>query len=838
MIGPVNKTASNFSEPKSQFSLTFVLPAIRLTMLPARTKLRLLIFFLLFATPVFLPAQDIHVSISGLVVDESTSQPLPFVNIVLKTAKDSGFVTGTISNEEGRFSLQEIIPGDYLIQLSFVGYLPYVQNFYVGNTSGYLDLGKIVLKPNTQELGEVVVSVEQDDISGRMDKKTYAIDENLSQQGGSVLQAMQNLPGVTIEDGKIQLRGNPNVIVLIDGKQSALTGFGNQNGLENIPASSIERIEIINNPSAKYEANGSAGIINIVLKKEEQNGFNGKVGLAGGLGALWIKQENLPTIRSQYQFTPKINPSLSLNYRTKKVNLFLQADYLYTQTLNKNEFVTRTYDDGTIIHQQTMRNRNTGFLTSKLGVDWYLNEQNSLTVFGTFGSEDILDNGDEPFFNADYSERLRLWRFIEDELKTTASGSAIYTHKFKQAGHNLSLGTNYTFHRENEQYYFQNIYPAFTGLDTFKLISDEQVLDVNADYSKPLKYGKFEGGIKLRNRYIPTNMLFIPGLNSQLDSTAGGWADYKELIPAAYVNYVFQNRKFDAELGVRMEYARINYLVNPDHPTYSSDGYHYTEPFPNLRLGYRINDKNKLSIAYNRRVNRPNEVDIRIFPKYDDAEIIKVGNPTLRPQFTNKAELGYKLSLKKGYFYTAVYGLQTDATITRIASTVPGSTFIYNVFQNAGKSYNAGIEIVFSRDFKKWLSLNMNANAYYNQIDEFTVINQYPLTDTITVDKQSIYTYNAKVNTLFHFNKKLDVQLTAVYLAPNIIPQGKTGQRFSLDIGIQKSIQGNKGSISLNATDLFNTQIIRQQIQGNGFNFSSNNYYETQVIRLGYKYQF
>ena len=198
-----------------------------------------------------------------------------------------------------------------------------------------------------------------------MDKKVFSVADNITQSGGSVLQSMQNLPGVTLHDGKVQLRGNDKVMVLIDGKQTALTGFGNQSGLDNIPASAIEKIEIINNPSAKYDANGNAGIINIIYKKNKQEGFNGKVGITSGYGALWERKENLPTIRPQYQVTPKINPSLSLNYRKNKINAFFQADYLYTETLNKNEFVTRTYDDGTIINQQTIRNRNTHFTTLK-----------------------------------------------------------------------------------------------------------------------------------------------------------------------------------------------------------------------------------------------------------------------------------------------------------------------------------------------------------------------------------------------------------------------------------------------------------------------------------------
>ena len=801
-------------------------------------KFIITIFYLLFLAQDWLSAQNVQVTISGKIVNQETAEPMPYVNVVLKSAKDSVFVIGTVSNEEGFFTLSNVSSGDYFIQISFVGFQKYFQNFYVGNSSDFLALGTLTLNPSTNELGEVIVAVEQDEVNGKMDKMTYEVDDNISQQGGSVLQVMQNLPGITIEDGKVVLRGNSNVIILIDGKQSALTGFGNQSGLENIPASSIERIEIINNPSAKYDANGSAGIINIILKKESQEGFNGKVGLTTGVGALWIKKVNLPTIRTQYQFTPKINPSLSLNYRKKNINLFLQADYLYTQTLNKNEFVTRTYDDGTIINQQTMRNRNTGFSTTKAGVDWYINDKNNLTVYGLFGTEDIIDNGDQPFFNSDYSERIRLWRFLEDEFKTTIVGAASYQHKFKVAGHQITVGGNYTFHREDEQYYFQNIFQSYTGLDTFKLISDEQVLDFSLDYVKPLKFGKFEGGIKFRNRFIPTNMLFIPGLNSQIDSSAGGWADYRELIPAVYGNYSYQNKKFDAEIGLRLEYVNVNYLVNPNHPTYSSSGYDYVQPFPNVRFGYRLNEKNKMTIAYNRRVNRPNEVDIRIFPKYDDAEIVKVGNPSLQPQFTDKAELGYKLTFKNGYLYSALYSQMTNATITRIAVTEPGNTIIYHVFQNAGRSYNAGIELAVSSEITKWLSINFNALGYYNQINAFTVINKYPMLDTISVDAQSLISGNAKFNAVFHFKKDFDIQLTAIYLAPDIIPQGKIDARFSLDLGIQKTIQKGKGSLFLNATDLLNTMVIRQTVQGDGFNFVSTNYYETQVIRIGYKYRF
>ena len=778
------------------------------------------------------------VTVSGIVKGQNNKAPLPFVNVVLKAEKDSTFVGGTFTNEEGRFSLSKIKPGNYYLEVSYIGYTTKKQPLFIGSLTNYLDLNTIELTEQFTSLNEVVITAKTDEISEQMDKKTFALKDNISQGGGSVLQAMQNLPSVTVQDGKVQLRGNDKVTVLIDGKQTALTGFGSQTGLDNIPASAIEKIEIINNPSAKYDANGNAGIINIIYKKNKKDGFNGKIGLTGGLGSLWVRRQNLPTIRPQYTFTPKINPNLSLNYRKNKVNLFFQGDYLYTETLNKNEFVTRNYDNGDVISSQLKRNRNTHFTTLKSGIDYAINDQNSLTISGIFGSEKIIDRGDQPFFDGDLLKRKRLWQFLEDELKTTWMATASYQHKFREAGHLLNVGFNYTFHREDEKYFYNNFLPTSTGTDAFKLLSDEQVYDFNFDYVKPLKYGRIETGIKLRNRNIPTNMLFIPGANSVLDINAGGWATYRELIPAVYGNYVFENKKWEAELGLRVEYVRIQYDVNPNHNVYKSDGYNYTQPFPNLRVAYKINDNNKLSVFYTRRVDRPNEVDIRIFPKYDDAEIIKVGNPALRPQFTTSMELGYKTSWKTGSLYNAIYHRFADGTITRISSTVPPSNLIYATFQNVNRSYNTGIEMVLAQEMADWYSFNINLNAYRNQIDAFTVENKYPSTHLFTANKQEIYSGNIKLNNAFRLPENIDAQLTVIYLAPDIIPQGKIKARFSVDLGLKKAIQNGKGELFFNATDVLNTMILKKEITGQAFNYTSIDYYETQVTRLGYSYKF
>ena len=522
----------------------------------------ILLNFLIFLF--FSANAQVNVTVSGNVKDNDTKNSIAFANILLKKIKDSSFISGTASLEDGSFSLVNVKPNNYILEISFLGYETVHQPLFVGSLSAFLDVQTIELKSKVNNLNEVIISSTNENSNNKLDKKTFSLKDNISQSGGSILQALQNLPSITVQDGKVQLRGNDKVVVLIDGKQTALTGFGNQSGLDNLPASAIEKVEIINNPSSKFDANGNAGIINIIYKKNKTEGFNGKLGLTSGLGSLWVRKDNLPTIRPQYTFTPKINPSLSLNYRKSKVNVFFQGDYLYTETLNKNEFVVRTYSNGDIINQQLKRNRNTHFTTLKTGLDYNINNQNTLTISGLFGSEKIIDRGDQPFFNADFTQRKRLWQFLEDELKTTWMATANYQHKFKEAGHLLNLGFNYTYHREDEKYFYDNYLPTTSGTDAFKLLSDEQVFDLNFDYVKPLKHGRLETGVKIRKRDIPTNMLFIPGANSVLDVNAGGEATYKEFIPAIYSNYVFEDKNWEAELGLRIEYVKIDYQVNPN----------------------------------------------------------------------------------------------------------------------------------------------------------------------------------------------------------------------------------------------------------------------------------
>ncbi|MCY7349842.1 MAG: TonB-dependent receptor, partial [Cytophagaceae bacterium] len=380
-------------------------------------------------------------TISGQTLDQATSQPVPYASVVLKKRGDSTMTAGVLSDETGRFTLAGVAQGEYVLAVSFVGYAPSEVPLLIGSLNRNFDVGKIQLMPQNTMLDEVTVRAQREIVSAALDKKSFNLDENISQSGSSVLDAMRNLPGIGVSpDGKILLRGSENVSVLIDGKPSSLTGFSNQRGLENLPASNIERIEIINNPSAKYQSAGMAGVVNIIYKKGTNTGLHGEAGLAIGVGELYQRRANLPNISPKYSQTPKLNPTLSLNYRASKLNWFLQADGIIRRRINANEFFTRNYGDTrTDVSSQFLENRTQKLYNVKGGIDWFITPRNTLTLFALWQDEYHTDRGDVPFDNARTGERLRLWTWAEDERTKFINYSANFNHKFAQPGHELSF---------------------------------------------------------------------------------------------------------------------------------------------------------------------------------------------------------------------------------------------------------------------------------------------------------------------------------------------------------------------------------------------------------------
>jgi outer membrane receptor protein involved in Fe transport len=800
---------------------------------------KILVFVIILSNFQLLHSQVTNVSVSGIIKDAADRQPLPYVNVTVYNQINNEFKSGTVTTEQGLFNIAGLSTGDYNFRISYVGYLDQTIKVHVGRLSSYLDLGTIFLSEESTQLEGVVVTGTRRDVASTMDKKTFQLDDNPTQQGGSVLQAMQNLPGITVDrEGKVFLRGSDKVTVLIDGKQTAITGMGSQSGLDNIPASAIESIEIINNPSARHDASGMAGIINIVFKKEQEYGWNGRAGLTLGVGALGEKEKNLQGIRKQYQFTPKINPSLSANYKKNKLNLFIQSDLLYHKQMMKNEFTLRTYEGGEQVYQQFLENRTQPIYNIKGGIDWSPNSRNTFTFSTLFNYREYTDLGDIPYNNAN-GNRLRLWQYYENEVNQTLFATVTHKHLFLQPGHSLVSSFNYSFRRKDEVFYFTNnvVMPPTLGTDTTGLVADENIFDITVDYTKPLRSGRIELGTKQRARVFPNNIVFKPGVSSILDPTLAESAEYREWLSALYGTYVYEQKAFELEAGLRIEYAKIEYLVDPNHSVYESAGFEYVDPFPNVRATWIITDNSRMSFFYNRRVDRPQESDLRTFPTYASPEILSMGNPNLLPQFTQSFEVGYRQSWEKGYIYGAAYHRQSSNLLTKIITEVSDG-LLAQVNQNADKGENTGFELVYSQQLGSKVKLSANANVYRNRIGAFEIFNAYPNNVYFQRGEQSALAGNAKLNIGIKLPRKVDMQLSAIYLAPDIVPQGRILARYSLDAALTKEIQKGKGEIFINATDLLNTLVVRYELEGTTFNLVSDDFYETQVIRFGYQYRF
>jgi len=788
-----------------------------------------------------LGAQDI--AISGRVTEADTEQALAFATVTINEITSGSIISGAVCDEEGRFALIGMFQGEYTLSFSFVGFEEHRQNLLVGELNENFDLGNIRLYPSSEGLEEVSVSAQKSIVSSEMDRFTFDADDMVAQSGGSVLDAMKTMPGVTVDqEGRVILRGSDKVVVLIDGKQSSLTGFGNQKGLDNIPVANIEKIEIINNPSAKYDARGMAGIINIIYKKEKEEGFNGDVGFAYGIGALTKPKADLPTQLGSYSANSKYIPSLNMNYRRNKVNFFLQSEAMFLNQLPNNEFTTRYYEDGRITASQVPENRTQQHYIIKGGVDFLFNEKNTLTLSGIYDWESHVDTSQVPYIDMLSGERYRYIAWNEEEVTGYMNYAATYKHKFAQAGHELDISAQYTKGWEDETYYLHDSSSVRQGEDVTNILATEHTTNLQLDYTKPLKSGRLEAGSKIQRRRLPVEFTVWPGENSVIYPGLGSWSDWGENIYAAYANYVYELTHLDVEAGIRAEQTNVFYNIDPANIYYDqNDAYDYFKLFPSIRLSYKINQHHRLSAFYNKRIDRPGEPELRIFAKSDDQELLKVGNPYLRPQYTQSFELAYRLKWESGMVLLSGYYKLIDDPYMRIYTedtTNVSYDVIVKTYANTGSAQNTGLELVFSQQILEIWKLSGNANIYRNSIDAYEGSLLFPYPHTFAIISSAENTWDAKLSNTFSINDNLELQLTAVYYAPKNIAQGRQLSRSSIDFGITHKLFEGKGEISFSASDIFNNFGIRQEIYGDGFTAVYENYYETQVFRVGLKYKF
>ncbi|MBT2161283.1 TonB-dependent receptor domain-containing protein [Zobellia barbeyronii] len=783
------------------------------------------------------------ITVSGQLLDAETEEPLPFANVAVHSFGSNTLVTGSMTDDNGRFEMQEIPFGKYEIYFSFIGYAGSDQTLLAGGLNSVFDLGKIKLSPSAEALKEVQVTGKQATTNSDLNKKSFSLADNIAQSGGSVLDAMKTMPGVAFDqEGKVVLRGSDKVVVLIDGKQSSLTGFGNQKGLGNIPASNIEKIEIINNPSAKYDANGFAGIVNIVYKKEKQTGLNGDVGLSYGLGALGKRKLDTKTDLGSFSNNQKLIPSINLNYRKGKLNYFLQSEFILQEALPNNEFTTRNYDDGRNIISQVPENRKQFRSIINGGIDYDLDENNSFTLSGLYDREKHIDTSQVAFINLDNNIRNRFYNWQEEEVTRYINAAISYRHKFEQAGHTLSANAQYTQGLEDETYSLNDSSAVRIGRDKTNIRAIENTTSLSTDYIRPLKNGRIELGAKLRVRRLPVDYTITPGNNSIIYPDLGTYSDWGENLYAGYVNYLLEKEKYDIEAGLRAEQTEVFYDVDPANTYYpNNDKYDYFELFPSIRFTYKLNDNNKLSAFYNRRIDRPGEPELRIFPKYDDPELLKVGNPYLRPQFTDAIELAHKYSWGTGSLFSALYHRMIQDQYMRIFSiddSNPDYNIVNRIYQNTGSATNTGIELLFSQDITNSFKMSASFNGYINTIDTYQGTLLFPFERPFIINESTDEAWDAKLTSEFKLPLEISAQLTGVYYSAKNIPQGEQLSRSSIDVGLKKNIWENKGELTLAATDIFNTFGIRQELDGEGFSARYENYYETQIVRLGIKYRF
>ena len=786
---------------------------------------------------------QVDATASGLVLESGTGRPLANATITVLDAGSGLPVTGVLAGDDGRFVVSGLPEGSYTVRSEFLGYTPVETPLLVGGLNEIYNLGSIALELASDEIEEVVAVGQQQVLEATLDRRIYNMDDNIAGSTGSILDAMRILPGVTVDqEGRILLRGSDRVSVLIDGKYSSLTGFGNQSGLDSIPAGNIESIEIINNPSAAYDAAGMAGVINIVYRQDQDQGLNIDAGLTVASGTLSKRRDDLPTDLGSFSSNNKLIPSFNLTYNNNDFRYFLQSEFLIQDDIPNNEFTSRFYDDGRTILSQVPENRDQAQYIISTGVDRGLGDGRSLSISAILDFETHTDIAEVPFIDAETMQRNRFWFWEEKEDTGFFNVNVDYTREFEEPGHELSMSLQFTRGWEDEAYFLNEVSSVRVGTDMTHLEAEENTLPIQIDYVRPLATGRIELGARFQKRWIPVTYTVQRGEGTVIYEGLGDWSEWGEEIYAGYANYVLERENYDVEAGVRIEQTDVYYDLPPENIYYDqSDSYDYFKVYPNVRLTYKINDTNNFAAFYNNRVDRPGEPELRVFPKYDDPELLKVGSPYLRPQFTETFELSYERLWDSGSLIASVYHRNIDDPFIRVFAIDPTNTtydLVNRVYQNVGTGDQTGLELILSQDISDRWDFSGSINWYDNVVDEDQVTLLFPIERPFDVARSDDNTWNLSLTNQFQFANGIRAQLSVVYYAETNIAQGTQEARSSVDLGVTKPVLGDRGELVFSVTDMFNNFGIKQNIRGDGFDAIYENYYETQVLSVGLNYQF
>ncbi|RED91786.1 TonB-dependent receptor domain-containing protein [Marinoscillum furvescens] len=730
--------------------------------------------------------------ISGKVVDASTSEPLEYATV--SVLKNGELVSGGITEPKGIFKIA-VEPGEYTLRIQFVTYeTREVSGITVGK--GKKDLGTITVAPSNKELDEVVVQAERTQMQLNLDKKVYNVGKDLSSLRGTASDILDNLPSVTVDvEGNVELRGSGNVKILIDGKPSGLVGLSSTDALRQLQGNLIERVEIITNPSARYDAEGMAGIINIILKKDKGSGLNGSFQVSTG-------------------YPHNHGASANINYRKDWVNLFLNYGIDYRKAPGEG-FALQEFNRADTSYRTEMdRSHERGGISNnvRFGADFFLNDKNRITTSFLYRYSDELNESKLIYEDFDQMDALINYTRREDdetEGDENLEYAINYTRDFDQKDRKLTADIQYQNNNELEQSDIVQLAGASAGEADPQLYQKvrndegEKRLMLQADYVHPFaSKSKFEVGFRstfrdVKNIYTVQELDEASGEYQPLDTFSTDFA-YNENVHAAYAIISNEFNKISWQVGLRSETTDINTLFQE---TGEEGTWNYTNLFPSAFFTYKLKAENQLQLSYSRRINRPRFRELNPFSSFTDNRNFRVGNPELQPEFTDSYEVGFLQNLENSSIYYGLYFRHTNQLIQRVTLEPNEKGERVRVPYNIGTSDAVGVEVNASHEFAKWYRVSGNFNFYRWEANG-------SVGDTVDLGAQAV-TFSSRISNNFKIKNLFDAQLNVNYRAPQNTTQGRRLSMTSVDLGLSKDIWNNNGTISLSARDMFNTRKYR-----------------------------
>ncbi|MEE4176876.1 MAG: TonB-dependent receptor [Bacteroides sp.] len=762
--------------------------------------------------------------VTGMVIDDSSNEPLLFASVVLHSVRDSSLVTGAITNEQGVFVIEQVPEGKYYVAINYVGYPRKEFNgIQVTKSEPVYEMGTIRVEPGAALLSEVTVEAARELMEVGLDRRVINVDSELTATGGTALELMQNIPSVAVDfEGNVSLRGSSNVTILVDGRPSSLTGLSGSEALEQIPSNMIERIEVITNPSARYSPDGTSGIINIVLKKERRAGYNGMASLNASTGN-------------------RYTGSLNLNYKTGKVNFFGNySGRIFNMEGSGFNFRTSFLNDTTFLDQDTRFENTMNSHNVSFGADYQFNDFNTLTASVMYNSwQRISDNFtdynalDINMFLTDFFTRTSGNEMENQGMNYTLNYRKTFDQKLREFNADIVFSTRGMEIAENnlQRFIENNGKPAILPdlLENTSTNGDNWSLSFQTDYIHPLgEDQKLEFGGRAYLREMGSDFNFF-----NYDPETQEWKNntglsnqfvYNEQVYAAYGIYSTMLGKYSLQAGLRLEQTYIEADQRTTNEVYSDN---YLNLFPTVHLRRNFEQNQSLQVSYSRRINRPNNRYLNPFVSYTDPYDLSFGNPQLKPELINSMELGYTRFWKNTTINPSLFYRYTDGMITRFR-TMDQNGIAYTTFENINRGTSYGAELILSQQLFPWWRAN-GTFSYYRQIIEGG--------DAMMEMRTDSYSWSARMVNNLNLGKGWDLQVNGFYRSPVVMLQGEMEAMYSADMGLRKNILDRKGTITLRVSDIFNTQKFRMYNYGDNFTIDMERKRNSRMVFVGFTYR-